>query len=357
MRVPESITHRRSAVTLVELLVVIAIIALLVGLLLPAVQSARESARVNACANNMKQVSLALLQTAERESPSRFPARSAWGVETGPPPPLPATYPASHHSWIAQILPALDQLPLYDKINFQTPAWGQSHLGVTLPTLRCGSDPELLNSADSHGLAITNYVGCEGFDWWMARFITDLGVNMVVDGVMGQRAGQLTTGQPTTRPQSTPLAAIRDGLSHTLLVGEVTSVGFFGGTGGKSGTGIPGTASRAFARTAFIDINFGNLPHNSMNYWPWRRADGAESGGWIYNIPAAGQTGPPGLAGPVFMTYGAINGDSWGVNSKHLGFVNVALCDGAVRKAFETIDWRVWNSICSIRDREPIPEW
>ena len=46
--------------TLVELLVVIAIIGVLIGLLLPAVQAARESARRSTCANNFKQIWLAL---------------------------------------------------------------------------------------------------------------------------------------------------------------------------------------------------------------------------------------------------------------------------------------------------------
>jgi prepilin-type N-terminal cleavage/methylation domain-containing protein len=80
-------SRRRRAFSLVELLAVVGIVALLLACLLPAVQAARESARRTACANNLRQIGLAIRHYEEvnRSFPSGYISQSStdW-AEIGP---------------------------------------------------------------------------------------------------------------------------------------------------------------------------------------------------------------------------------------------------------------------------------
>jgi type II secretory pathway pseudopilin PulG len=92
-------------------LVVIAVITVLIGLLLPAVQSAREAARRMACANNMKQLGLAL--HSYHDTFRMLPVNM--GPHLAPPE---RNAPALNGTgWIAKVLPQVEQQALYDRIT------------------------------------------------------------------------------------------------------------------------------------------------------------------------------------------------------------------------------------------------
>src|SRR5262245_2193340 len=92
---------RRQAFSLVELLVVIAIIGVLIALLLPAVQRVRAAANRLSCANNLRQIGLALHNY--HGDFSRFPA----GVQ-GQKPPIPY-FENARTTWMVFLLPYIEQ--------------------------------------------------------------------------------------------------------------------------------------------------------------------------------------------------------------------------------------------------------
>ena len=133
---PLNIRYTRSGFTLVELLVVITIIGILIALLLPAVQAAREAARRMQCANNIKQVALAL-HTYE-SAKSCFPPGLIWDC------------PGSRcyvWGWSAYTLPYMEQQGLYDGIDF-TQAWSYA---AGMPNVRSRrQDDQLGRYQDGH---------------------------------------------------------------------------------------------------------------------------------------------------------------------------------------------------------------
>jgi prepilin-type N-terminal cleavage/methylation domain-containing protein/prepilin-type processing-associated H-X9-DG protein len=136
--------RKREAFTLVELLVVIAIIGILVALLLPAIQAAREAARRSACANNLKNLSLAALN--HHDIRKHFPVSMGLaGVDTVP---EGVTQPAV--GWTVNVLPELEEQPLYDQFK----AGGAFEGNFTVGFCVRGGAPNLGMASKLNGISV-----------------------------------------------------------------------------------------------------------------------------------------------------------------------------------------------------------
>jgi len=207
------LTMRKSrGFTLIELLVVIAIVGILVALLLPAVQAARAAARRMSNQNNLKQIGLALHNYHGMHN--TFP--SGWiGVNSAGQPDVEG---GSGFGWAAMILPMMEQSPLYEQLDFNTPIDSPTNAVARsryLPVFRSPSDvgPDDWEISAENGsgvlarLPTSNYIGCFG--------------TTEIDDCEGLPPGRTCDGNGVFFHNSrVRFADILDGTSNTLMVGE-----------------------------------------------------------------------------------------------------------------------------------------
>jgi prepilin-type N-terminal cleavage/methylation domain-containing protein len=125
---------RRTAFTLIELLVVIAIIAVLIGLLLPAVQKVREAAARIKCANNLKQLGLAMHNY--HDTYGKFPYLRSGGGQ-------------NRHSWALLLTPYFEQNNIYQIMSTPIPGVNMTDGFNNLTS----TDPQIV-AARSAGVSI-----------------------------------------------------------------------------------------------------------------------------------------------------------------------------------------------------------
>lgn len=214
--------------TLVELLVVIAIIGMLVGLLLPAVQAAREAARKMQCANNLKQNALAIhnyITVSNEKLPPGIGLRQFSGDDPG----------NNNFGLHVFLLPYLEQQALYDQIDqtqtvyqfVRTNPQTNPVLQTVIPSYVCPSfgEPPLSTVSPGGFLygGLTTYVGVCG------AYLTDSDNANLGDGVTPFTMPTYTTSGHGNIPdnglfawcQQISTGTVRDGLSNTLLMGEM----------------------------------------------------------------------------------------------------------------------------------------
>ena len=271
-----AIRHRR-AFTLIELLVVLGIIGLLLSLLLPAVQKVRATASRLQCQNNLKQ--LALASHTYESSTGVLPAGVRAGAKGEP-------YP--YLSWMGQLLPQLEQGPLWATTVSAFEAsrnnpFRPPHLGIMTPlkVTSCPADSRQSEAHNTHQgmrVATTGYLGNQGLD-----FRTPNGVLYFAS--------------------ATRLTDVTDGTSNTLLAGERPPSPDFWFGWWYAGAGEAGTGA------ADVVLGVRELNINTSEY------------------TAACARGPYAFrAGDASQMC-----DTFHFWSLHSGGANFAFCDGSVR--------------------------
>jgi prepilin-type N-terminal cleavage/methylation domain-containing protein len=341
---------RRAAFTLVELLVVIAIIGILVALLLPAVQAAREAARRSQCQNNLKQLALAILnyESSNKELPPGGITEGPLGTPSGA-------------GWTILILPQLEEQPLYDKYDFDEPNASKTDVDgdglinsvvreANLKAYDCPTDEETDLSdypASGEGYDVLynrgSYRGNAGLYTIQSNSYWDSSGEQLVKRLAHERGplpgiGKMYQNPWAAKPVLIPtkwsltspvkLKDITDGTSSTVLLGEKAHLAY---------STDPDLADESRRRRTFWAYTYTSY-QRSLTFLQTRSI--------ISDYDRCVRIGGPKGEDPCKRSWGSL----------HPGGFYIAMCDGSIQFAAETIDIFMFGAMSTIAAGDVIPQ-
>jgi len=359
---------QRLGFTLVELLVVIAIIGILIALLLPAIQAAREASRRTQCLDNLKNMGLACI-TYERARKYLPPGKvvasatndGSYCTKSG----------NEYQNWAIEILPQLEELPLYRQYHFEQDNWAAANDPVRKSRIKiqsCPTDPNPSAVATPEVSApdamSSSYKGVAGRGWYDAAnpaeaywdsYQAGRGNDNMKISDRGPLPVVIVTPPPANSPPSlsgaqncimgnlsrspVKMRQFTDGTSKTFLIGEYTTIS----------QPVAGKSRSAFwANSVFgLDLAEITLPNTAAC-----RGDPLHC-----NASATTITLDPDYDRCVNGTYPAFPQPCKRTfTGLHGGGVitNYVLCDGSTRGFSNSGDIRILSALCTIAGGESV---
>ncbi|HEX7450165.1 MAG TPA: DUF1559 domain-containing protein [Pirellulales bacterium] len=328
---------RGAGFTIVELVVVLSIIGMLMALLLPAVMMSREAGRRATCANNLKNIGLAVINSDGARG--RLPASGNFSVGG-----------VGYHNWVVDILPYLERTDIHSLWRFDLPASNAKNLPLTrvpISVMVCPDDDTAVP-----GEGNLSYVVNGGFGWTQpvdcpvvmhvpsANNLQVVPIDLNGNGVTCP-TGSTLDGAPTDKslyfltglffPENWPLggvtvrhrslAAVSDGLSRTLMLTENLRAGYDPTVGSTWASPLPWRC--CFFLSAYVCDNAKCSP----GHVDWKRANERK----LLECINPSQALPEGEA-------------PW-PSSNHPGGVNAVYCDGHLQFLSEDVDGAVYGAL------------
>ncbi len=353
---PAIATKKSRGFTLVELLVVIAIIGILIALLLPAIQASREAGRRLSCSNNMKQIGVAAQN--HIFTTGRLPTNGWTAYWIGIP--ERGTGRGQPGGWIFNLLPYMEQkqiyLMQYGRSYVARKSAARQMIQTAIANMNCPSrrPSKLLpfNSRKSYyigdnGLSSNDLMPGDGVG--RSDYACNAGPDPNPPGAQTfPSGGPASYNQAMTSPVFQSWADnctgvmfcgslvrpldIRDGTSHTLMVGEkyLNPRFYFSGE------------DPADNENMYIGDN------EDIRRWTGTEIANSSDDPTVHFIPRRDKADLTDPNDPNYQHLRRLFG------SAHPSTLNCVMCDGSVRSISYTISGITWSRLGNRRDGKGI---